>query len=172
MELQKAIEIAEELRPGNQWRSEVVEQWLSEVDAEIQLEVCHKPIDKVIPLIPGKWEIGNKYGIGDRVAIRDDDRWKAYESRVDNNLSEPNTNQEWREVPIETYVCSPHDKLYYLYIIAMMDFANEEYDKYANDYAVYNAALEEFAKWWQRRYRYNNKGEYDEYYISRNPKRD
>ena len=93
MELQKAIEIAEELRPGNQWRSAVVEQWLSEVDAEIQLEVCHKPIDKVISLIPDRWEIGNKYGIGDRVAVRDEDRWKAYESRVDNNRSEANTNQ-------------------------------------------------------------------------------
>lgn len=170
MELQKAIEIAEELRPGNQWRSEVVEQWLSEVDAEIQLEVCHKSIGNVVPLIPGKWEIGKKYAIGDRVAVRDEDKWKAYESRVDNNLSEPNTNQEWREVAIETYVGSPHDKLYYLYIIAMMDYANEEYDKYANDYAVYNAALEEFAKWWQRNYRYK-KGDEDEYYLSRNTTR-
>jgi hypothetical protein len=56
MELKKAIEIAESLRPGNQWQSEVVEQWMCEIDAEIQLEVCLKPIDNVIPLIPPEWE--------------------------------------------------------------------------------------------------------------------
>ena len=158
MELKKVIDRAEELRPGNNWRSEAVEGWIRELDAEIQLEVCLKPIDKVIPLIPDKWKYGRKYAAGDRVAIRDDEEWKVYRARIE-TLSEPNTDQTWEEVPVETYVGAPHDKLYYLYIIAMMD--------YANDYAVYNAALDEFAKWWQRKYRYNRLGDYDEYYKSR-----
>ena len=166
MELKKVIDIAEELRPGNNWRSEVVEEWIRELDAEIQLEVCLKPIDKVIPIIPDKWKYGKKYSEGQRAAVRDGDEWKVYRARVD-TLSEPNTDQTWEEFPAETYVGAPHDKLYYLYIIAMMDYVNEEYDKYANDYAVYNAALDEFAKWWQRQYRYKNTEEYDEYYKSR-----
>lgn len=171
MELTKAIEIAEELRPGNQWQSEVVERWLCEVDAEIQTEVCLKPINKIIPLIPPKWEYGQKHKAGDRVSIKDGTRHRAYLARVD-TMSEPNTTQEWMEVPIETYVGTPHDKLYYLYLIAMMDYANEEYDKYSNDYAVYNAAVDEFAKWWQRNYRHTYSEDYDEYYTDRNPKAD
>jgi hypothetical protein len=105
------------------------------------------------------------------VAVRDENSWKAYESRTDNNFTEPNTNQEWKEVKIETYVGAPHDRIYYLYLIAMMDYANEEYDKYANDYAVYNEALDEFAKWWQRNYRYSYSEGKDEYYKDRHSQR-
>lgn len=166
MELKKIIDVAKEIRPGNNWDSEIVKHWISELDAEIQLEVCHKPIDKVIKLIPDKWEHGKKYAAGDRVSVRDGGDWKIYRARIE-TVSEPNTDQTWESVPTETYVGAPHDKIYYLYIIAMMDYANEVYDKYANDYAVYNAALDEFAKWWQRQYRYRNTEEYDEYYKDR-----
>ena len=50
----------------------------------------------------------------------------------------------------ELLVKAPHDKLYGMYLIAMTDFAYGEYSKYANTLQMYNAALEEFAKWYIR----------------------
>ena len=51
----------------------------------------------------------------------------------------------------------------------MMDYANREYDKYANDKALYDEALNEFAKWWQRKYRYSWEEGIDEYELEIRP---
>lgn len=40
-----------------------------------------------------------------------------------------------------------HIAVYRHYLAAMIDFANGEYDKYANTMAMFNAAFENFAKW-------------------------
>lgn len=40
-----------------------------------------------------------------------------------------------------------HVAVYRHYLAAMIDFANGEYDKYANTMAMFNAAFENFAKW-------------------------
>lgn len=47
----------------------------------------------------------------------------------------------------------PHDKIYTAYLVAMIDFANNEYDKYGNTSAMYNAFYEEFVRWFARTYR-------------------
>lgn len=44
----------------------------------------------------------------------------------------------------------PHDKLYPLYLTAMIDFANGEYAKYQNSMVMFNAAWDEYAKWYMR----------------------
>ena len=44
----------------------------------------------------------------------------------------------------------PHDKIYRLYLQAMIQFANAEYDRYANTMQVYNAAWGEYARWMGR----------------------
>lgn len=44
----------------------------------------------------------------------------------------------------------PHDKLYPLYLAAMIDFANGEYANYQNSMAMFNAAWDEYAKWYMR----------------------
>lgn len=44
----------------------------------------------------------------------------------------------------------PHDKLYPLYLCAMIDFANGEYAKYQNSMLLFNAAWDEYAKWYMR----------------------
>lgn len=44
----------------------------------------------------------------------------------------------------------PFDKLYPAYLTAMIDFANGEYDKFQNSREIYNAAVDEYAKWYIR----------------------
>ncbi len=44
---------------------------------------------------------------------------------------------------------APYDGLYVLYLAAMLDFWNQEYDHYANSMEMFNAAAGE----WQRAYR-------------------
>lgn len=48
----------------------------------------------------------------------------------------------------EMLVPPPHDKLYYLYLCAMIDFANGEADRYQNSMAMFNAALDEYTVWY------------------------
>lgn len=44
----------------------------------------------------------------------------------------------------------PCDNVYELYLCAMIDFANQETALYANDMAVFNAAMNEARAWWRR----------------------
>lgn len=47
---------------------------------------------------------------------------------------------------------SPFDKLYPLYLHAMIHYANSEYDRYQNDMELYNEAYGEFARWFAAEY--------------------
>lgn len=44
----------------------------------------------------------------------------------------------------------PHDKMYWMYLCAMIDFANGEYSKYQNSMAMFNDAYGEYEKWHMR----------------------
>jgi len=47
----------------------------------------------------------------------------------------------------------PHDKLYPAYLVAMIDFANGEYNKYQNTVQMFNSHFGEFQRWFALRYR-------------------
>ena len=47
----------------------------------------------------------------------------------------------------------PHCKIYPEYIMARIDYANGEYDKYANTMQMFNAFWGEFSRWFARMYR-------------------
>ena len=47
-------------------------------------------------------------------------------------------------------VPAPFDRLYVYYVIAMCDYAAHETSHYADSMALFNAALDEYAKWYQR----------------------
>ena len=49
-------------------------------------------------------------------------------------------------------VMPPHDKLYPLYLQAMVLYANGEYDRYTNAMALFNSAWGEFVRWFARTY--------------------
>ena len=44
----------------------------------------------------------------------------------------------------------PHSEIYQLYLICKIDYYNQEFTLYANDLAVYNAALAEAQAWYRR----------------------
>lgn len=54
---------------------------------------------------------------------------------------------------IELLVNPPHDKLYRSYLAAQIDYANGEYDKYANTMQMFNAHYNEFLRWFMVNYR-------------------
>lgn len=47
----------------------------------------------------------------------------------------------------------PHDKIYWTYLSAMVDFANGEYTKYNDTVQLYNEFIKEFMRWFAREYR-------------------
>ena len=53
----------------------------------------------------------------------------------------------------EMIVTAPHDKLYYVYLMAMIDFVNGEYDRYTNSMNLANAHITEWASWYNRTHR-------------------
>lgn len=48
---------------------------------------------------------------------------------------------------------APHDKLYGAYLVAQIDFANGEYNKYQNSMQMFNAYWSEYARWYARIFR-------------------
>lgn len=53
----------------------------------------------------------------------------------------------------ELLVSPPHDKLYWAYLAAMIDFANGEYNKYQNTMQLFNSYFGEFMRWFANLYR-------------------
>lgn len=54
------------------------------------------------------------------------------------------------DMDMDLIVGPPHDKLYYAYLCAMVDFTNGEYAKYNNSIIVANAFMAEWAAWFNR----------------------
>lgn len=50
----------------------------------------------------------------------------------------------------ELMIPAPYDNVYELYIIAMIDYYNNEVNLYTNDMQVFNAALDETKAWLRR----------------------
>ena len=48
----------------------------------------------------------------------------------------------------ELIVRPPHDKIYVAYLAAMLDYANNEYNKYANTISVFRAYMAEYHSWY------------------------
>ena len=46
----------------------------------------------------------------------------------------------------------PHDKIYWAYLSAMIDFANGEYNKYQNTMQMFNTFFSEFMRWFALTY--------------------
>ena len=53
---------------------------------------------------------------------------------------------------VELIALPPHDKLYRPYLLAQIAFAQEEWDGYENQMAMYNSYLSEYKRWFARTY--------------------
>lgn len=58
----------------------------------------------------------------------------------------------------ELLVKHPHSDIYPLYIVAMIDFYNNDIDKYQNAMVIFNSKYDIFAKWYQRNNMPQNSG--------------
>ena len=56
----------------------------------------------------------------------------------------------WPEEDAELLMKSPHDNIYFLYLVAMYDYYNQETALYENDMAIYNNALKEAKAYYRR----------------------
>lgn len=166
MNVYDVINTANKMRPGNNFDDDIVEQWISECDSSIQIEVCKKKPNNIRKLRASAWDSKIEYNKGEVVSQKFSGEWHQYKALNDvmpDGKSPNENNENWKEIPYDTYLVHPHDRLYVFYIIAMMDYANMEYNNYANDMAMYESALDEFAKWWQRTYGYTFKEGVDKY---------
>lgn len=50
-------------------------------------------------------------------------------------------------------VAAPYDNLYISYLLAMIDFANGEYDRYNNTVELFNAQFRSYMRWFAQWYR-------------------
>ena len=67
----------------------------------------------------------------------------------------------------ELLVAPPHDKLYWTYLTALIDFANGEYNKYTNTMQLFNSYFGEYMRWYAAKYRpADGAAEEEGYYIS------
>lgn len=57
------------------------------------------------------------------------------------------TKDEWDG---DLVVPFPYDNIYELYLMAMIDYHNREYGNYNNDMTMFNAALDEYRKYYRR----------------------
>ncbi len=64
----------------------------------------------------------------------------------------PFTNT-WPEEDAKLLMSYPHEDVYPLYLVAMIDYYNQESALYENDLAVYNSAMSAARAWWRRNHR-------------------
>lgn len=72
-----------------------------------------------------------------------------------------------KDAETELLAAPPHNKIYWAYLTAMVDFANGEYNKYQNTMQVFNAYFGEYMRWYARVYQpANGQMEVQGYYLS------
>lgn len=153
------IKDAETMRPGNDFSDIIFEKLIDELDARIQLDVGLKTPNEIVRTMPELWS-EKPYKKGARVSKRMGGKTHVFVAIADTDekKSPGFSDSVWKEVPYQTYVIAPFDRLYMYYIIAQMDYMNGDYNKFANDNERFESAYDEFARWWQRNYRTNKEG--------------
>ncbi|MEA4920628.1 MAG: hypothetical protein VB078_06900 [Clostridiaceae bacterium] len=68
-------------------------------------------------------------------------------SEITGNAVPVNT---WPQTDSELLMPAPHDGIYVLYLVAMIDYYNQESNLYMNDMQIFNAAMNEARAWWRR----------------------
>lgn len=64
----------------------------------------------------------------------------------------------WPGTDPELLLPAPHELVYVYYLVAQIDYSNQEYEQYMNDMALYNAAMKDAMAWWRRNHRPKDRG--------------
>lgn len=74
----------------------------------------------------------------------------ALDGQIAERLDTDAPSYNWPVEEAELLLPSPYDRAYVLYLCSQIDYYNNETALYANDKAVYDAALSEALGWWRR----------------------
>ena len=124
-----AIAKANELRM-NTLGDEIKAKWLAELDGQL-LEMMQRDL----PPKPAE---------GETEAAEDGPTWP--------------TSGIWPAEDPALLMPEPHDMIYVYYLIVQIDYYSQETDLYANDMAIYNAAMRDARAWWRRNHRPRDSG--------------
>ena len=76
------------------------------------------------------------------------------DGRVSEELIKPETPMTAYSYPADLQtqllIPYPYDEAYIHYVESMVDYSNEEYDKYQNSYAMFNSAFGDYRKQYHR----------------------
>lgn len=72
------------------------------------------------------------------------------DGQIANRMKVEAPAHNWPEEDTELLLPAPYDEVYQLYLCCRIDYYNNETTLYANDRAVYSAALDEALAWWRR----------------------
>jgi hypothetical protein len=78
----------------------------------------------------------------------------AWLNKLDGEIAEimeqtPPVNS-WPETDAQLLMPAPHDDIYPFYLVAMIDYYNQESTLYLNDMQVFNTAMNTARAWWRR----------------------
>ena len=93
-----------------------------------------------------------------------DEQKAAWVSDLDGQLAEmfgiePPVNN-WPEEDRVLLMPAPHDDVYVFYLVAMIDYYNQESTMYVNDMDIYNRAMKDARAWWRRGHRPKSAGDW------------
>lgn len=80
------------------------------------------------------------------------------QSRILNTAPQEIIQYTAEDADEELLVPVPYDKVYWMWVSAMIDFANGEYDKYQNTLQMVNDAYDKYAKWFHRKFHQDTGG--------------
>lgn len=75
-------------------------------------------------------------------------------ARVVMGMAEPVSYEYPKDMDKPLLVWEPFEDIYELYLQAMIDFHNREYDNYNNSMLMFNERLEDYKAWYIREYGY------------------
>jgi len=97
-----------------------------------------------------------------RLNTLDDEQKAKWLHELDCDIAEmmgvPDPALVWPEEDAELLMPAPHDDIYALYLVAQVDFYNQESSLYANDMAIFNAAYDDARAWYRRHHVPQSKG--------------
>ena len=65
---------------------------------------------------------------------------------------------DWPVEDTETVLSAPQDGIYPKYLMAQIDYYNQESAMYENDMTIFNAAYDDVMAWWRRNHMKESKG--------------
>ncbi len=96
-----------------------------------------------------------------RMNVIDDEQKYAWLYELDGELAET-LGVDVPENPFpedgELLMPAPYDNIYELYLVAMIDYYNNESEMYMNDKEIFNAAFDEAKAWWRRQHKPPSRG--------------